>query len=89
MASIDELAGALLAGAQARGQAVVRCDASIPVDELRAKVRTRARDAGLPVRTGMIDDVLAVARTDAELWTDDTSTMRAKLTAPEAVGEVG
>jgi hypothetical protein len=64
------------------------CDASIPVDQVRAKIRSLARDAAVSVRTGMVDDVLAVARADASLWTDDTATMRATLTAPDAVGEV-
>lgn len=89
MASTDDLARALVDRARDRGQAVVRCDATIPVDEVRARVRSLARDAGMPVRTAMIDDVLAVARVDAELWSDDTPTMRAKLAAPGAVGEVG
>lgn len=89
MASVDDLAQGLLARAIARGQAVVRCDASIPVEPVRARVRGLARDAGVTVRTGMVEDVLAVARSDAELWSDDTATMRAKLAAADAVGEVG
>lgn len=89
MASADDLAHALFARAQAHGQAVVRCDASVSVDRVRARVRALARDAAVPVRTGMIGDVLAVARADAALWSDDTATMRTKLAAPDTVGEVG
>ena len=89
MASVGELARALVARARDRGQAVVRCDDTIPTDEVRARIRSLARDDRMPVRTAMIDDVLVVARLDAQLWSDDTPTMRAKLTAPAAVGEVG
>lgn len=89
MASADDLALALFERAHAHGQAVVRCDASVPVDRVRVRIRALARDAAVPIRTGMIDDVLAVARADASLWSDDTATMRTKLAAPDAVGEVG
>lgn len=30
-----------------------------------------------------MDDLVVVARLDAAIWTDDTATMRAKLTPPE------
>ncbi|MFJ4159796.1 hypothetical protein [Microbacterium testaceum] len=88
MASAVDLASRLLDRAVAHGQAVVRCDASTPSDDVREHVRALARAQGLRVRTGMLDDVLVVARADADLWNDDTPTMRAKLTAPAVVGEI-
>ncbi|WP_150955014.1 hypothetical protein [Microbacterium testaceum] len=88
MASADDLAAQLYVRAVARGQAVVRCDASTPVADIRESVRARAKADGIRVRTGMMQDVLVVARADADLWSDDTPTMRAKLTAPAAVGVV-
>ena len=61
METAHDLAHALFERAASHGQAVVRCDASIPVDQVRAKIRALARDAAVSVRTGMVDDVLWVA----------------------------
>jgi len=63
-------------------QAVMRCDPSTPIEAIRAEVRRLARERGIPIRTGMVGDVLAVVTTDARLWSEPASTMRAKLAAP-------
>ncbi|KTR04713.1 hypothetical protein [Curtobacterium luteum] len=74
--------------AAAAGQSVIRADADTPIAELRAAVRRVARAEGISVRTGMIDDVLAVVRTDAPLWEAPTSEMRRALAAPDEPGIV-
>lgn len=63
-------------------------DADTPIAELRAAVRRVARAEGISIRTGMIDDVLAVVRTDAPLWEAPTSEMRRALAAPDEPGIV-
>lgn len=85
---IDAVAAALIERADGFGQAVVRTGASTPVGTLRAAVRRTARARGLSIRTGMIDDVLAVVRTDAPLWEAPTSEMRRALAAPDEPGIV-
>lgn len=64
------------------GQAARRVDpAASPA--LRDALRRAAREAGLRVRTAVLDDdVVVVARTDATPWDDDTVTMRRELTPP-------
>jgi hypothetical protein len=46
------------------------------------RLRAKARQQHLRIRTAQMDDVVVVARLDAHLWTDDTATMRAKLSPP-------
>ncbi|WJY01402.1 hypothetical protein [Curtobacterium sp. 458] len=86
---VDAVAAALVERARAVGQAVVRTDAATPVAELRTAVRRTARARGASVRTGMVDDVLAVVRADAPLWDASTAEMRRVLTAPDEPGVVG
>lgn len=86
---VDAVAAALVERAQAVGQAVVRTDPATPVAELRTAVRRTARARGVSVRTGMVDDVLAVVPADAPLWDASTAEMRRVLTAPDEPGVVG
>lgn len=72
----------MLDTASERGQAVLRTNDASAVDELRAAVRALARQRHLHIRTGMIDDVLAVVLADADLWDDPVSVMRTKLPTP-------
>ena len=74
---VDRVAAELVDRAVERGQGVLRTDASTPVGELRAAVRAVARSRGTRVRTGMVDDVLAV------------SEMRSELIPPAAANTVG
>ena len=85
---VVEIAEALLVRAVDCGQAVVRCDATTPVTELRATIRRLARQRGVRIRTGMVADVLAVVTLDAQLWHDSTADMRTKLSAPPEPGVV-
>lgn len=82
--NVDAVAGLMLERAIGCECCVMRCDATTPVDEIRACIRQYARDRHIRIRTGMIDDVLAVARLDAALWTQPLPTMRERLTAPRA-----
>ena len=50
------------------------------VDAVRAEVRRLAREAGVQIRTGILEERLVVLRADARVWHEDTATMRAKLT---------
>ncbi len=86
---IDAVAAALVERAEAVGQAVLRTDAATPVTALRTAVRRTARARGVAVRTGMVDDVLAVVRADAPLWDASTAEMRRALDAPDEPGVVG
>ncbi|WP_375424460.1 hypothetical protein [uncultured Friedmanniella sp.] len=76
----SELAAELLAGCVADGQAVRRVPVDAEADLVRAELRRLARRGDVRVRTARLDDTVVVARTDAALWTDDTVTMRRKLT---------
>lgn len=86
---VDAVAGALIDRAVAAGRSVVRTGASTPVDALRAAVRAAARGRGLTVRTGLVDDVLAVVLADAPLWSAPAAEMRRALRAPDEPGVVG
>lgn len=85
---IVEIADQLVDAASSCGQAVIRIDDSTPVDALRAEVRAAAAARGLQIRTGIVDDVLAVVRADAPLWGEPASEMRKKLSAPTACNVV-
>ncbi|QKS21406.1 hypothetical protein HUN58_16985 [Curtobacterium sp. Csp1] len=80
---VDSTARALLERAVTLGQAVIRTDDSTPLRALRAAVRAAARASGASVRTGMVAEVLVVARTDAPLWSSSASEMRRALAAPD------
>lgn len=79
---IPDVAARLLEMAAERGQAVLRCDGTTPVADLRAAVRRAASARHLRVRTGMVDDVLTVVLADAALWGERVGEMRRKLVAP-------
>lgn len=86
---VRTVAGEMVDRASSAGQAVIRTDGDTPVTELRDAVRRTARARGVSVRTGMIDDVLAVVRTDAPLWEASAAEMRRALSAPDEPGVVG
>lgn len=64
------------------GQSARSLDVVGDVEELRAALRALGRDRHVHIRTALLDDVVVVARTDAQLWDDDTTVMRRKLTPP-------
>jgi hypothetical protein len=80
--NVDEVAAAVMARVIERGQVAMRTDSTTPVQELRDAVRRIAREVGIGVRTGMLEDVLVIARVDAALWDDPARVMRDKLIAP-------
>lgn len=80
--NIDHVATELVDRAAERGHAVLRCNDTSPVDELRTAVRQISARRGVHIRTGMITDVLAVVLADADLWDEPVSVMRAKLPTP-------
>lgn len=79
---IEAIAVQLVELASTRGQAVLRCDSTTPLDQLRSKVREVAGSQGVRIRTGVVDGVLTVVRADADLWHDPVAEMRRKLEAP-------
>lgn len=74
------LAEQLFARAVRDEQTAHRVEPTDDVAAVRAEVRRLAREAGVHIRTGLLDDVLVVARADAALWHDSTAVMREKLT---------
>jgi hypothetical protein len=79
---VDDVATAAMVRVVDRGQVAMRTDASTPVRELRGAIRRIAREAGIGVRTGMLEDVLVIARVDAAPWDEPSRVMRDKLIAP-------
>ncbi|MFJ7288472.1 hypothetical protein ACQXVK_03955 [Curtobacterium sp. AB451] len=86
---VERVAAELVDRADERGQGVLRTDASTPIGELRAAVRAVARSRGTRIRTGMVDDVLAVVTVGAALWQATVSEMRSELIAPALANTVG
>ncbi|GAA4266674.1 hypothetical protein [Frondihabitans peucedani] len=82
------LAGRLVDRAQERGQAVLRCDTTTPVEQLRHQVRRIAAERRVQIRTGMIDDVFAVVLADAGPWDEPVSIMRRRLPRPTTANTV-
>jgi hypothetical protein len=76
-----DTAPAMLERCRRDGHAVRRVPDDEEAGALRAAIRATARAVGLRIRTARIDDTVVVVRTDADIWTDDRATMRAKLTA--------
>lgn len=66
--NLDEMAIAMVDCAISVGQVALRADASTPTGDLRAALRRMAHDRGERDRTGMLGDVLILARADADLW---------------------
>ena len=64
------------------GQSARRVTDDTEAKTLRATLRHAARLRQLRIRTARINDTVVLVRVDSELWTDDTATMRAKLTPP-------
>ena len=81
MSDID-LAAEMLEQCFSVGQSARRVADDTEAQDLRAALRRAARLRQLRIRTARIDDTVVLVRVDADLWTDDTATMRAKLTPP-------
>lgn len=86
--NVDAVARLLLERAIGCECCVMRCDDTTPVDEIRDSSRQAARQRHVRIRTGMVDDVLAVARLDAALWTQPVPIMRQRLAAPAAANTI-
>ena len=82
MSSVD-LAAEMLEQCISTGQSARRVADDIEAQALRMALRHAARLQQLRIRTARIDDTVVVVRVDADLWSDDTTTMRVKLTPPE------
>jgi len=67
----------------ADGQSARMVREDVAAAEVRDALRGRGREAGVRLRTARMDGLVVAARLDATIWTDDTATMRAKLTPPE------
>lgn len=61
-----------------------QCALVVPDDgiarEVRERVRRLALADGIKVRTARLGDSVVIVRLDAQIWTEDTATMRRKLT---------
>lgn len=77
------LAAQLLADCVADEQAVRRVPSDPEAAAVRREVRRLARSGDVRIRTARVGDTVAVVRTDARIWQDDTATMRRKLTPPD------
>ena len=83
---MPDLADAMFAEVMADGQSARRLVDAGVASAVREALRTRSRAVGVRLRTARMDDVVVAARLDAAIWTDDTATMRAKLTPPPPAG---
>ena len=68
---VTSLSETMLTECQSMGQSARRVPDSM-VDEMRAALRADARERRLRVRTARMDDVVVVARLDADLCVDGT-----------------
>ena len=66
--------------ARDREQCAQRIPDDITAREVRQHVRHLAREDGIKMRTARMGDVVVVVRLDAEVWKQDGTTMRRKLT---------
>jgi hypothetical protein len=61
-----------------------QCVQAVPDDsvasEVRQLVRRLAREDGIRIRTARMGDSVVVVRLDAQIWKQDATTMRRKLT---------
>jgi hypothetical protein len=78
----QRLAGAMFDEAVAVGQSARTVPDDAEADAVRRALRELGAAEGVRLRTARLDDTVVVARLDAAIWTDDTATMRAKLTPP-------
>ena len=79
---IQRTASQLLDEASAHQQTAMRLTEDAQIAELRAEIRRQARHRLLRVRTGLVDDALAVVLADADIWHMSTAMMRKKLALP-------
>jgi len=76
------IAEQLMADCLANEQAVRVVTSSAAAAEVRREVRTRARQAGVRIRTARMQDRVVVVLCSAALWGESAAVMRAKLTPP-------
>jgi hypothetical protein len=74
-----DLATRLFARAVREEQASHRLHTGEDAAAIRQHVRRLARDAGVRIRTGLVEDSVVVIRADAALWDESAAVMRAKL----------
>ena len=77
------LAAVMLDEAVRREQSARTVRSEGDAEVVRATLRRLARERSVRIRTARMADTVVVVLADAAIWTDDTATMRAKLT-PEA-----
>ena len=77
---VDQTAVEMLEECVRTGQAARRVGTNAAGEDIRHELRQLARTQQVRIRTALMNDVVVVARTDAALWSDDTATMRSKLT---------
>lgn len=62
-----------------------QCTRLVPDESIASEVRERVRrlalQEGVKIRTARLGDTVVVVRLDAQVWNDDTATMRRKLAA--------
>ncbi|WP_375399377.1 hypothetical protein [uncultured Amnibacterium sp.] len=76
----ERLAAAMLAETIEQQQSVRRVRSDEDASVVRKTARQLAREQGVRIRTARLVDTVVVVRADAAIWTDDTATMRMKLT---------
>lgn len=76
---LPTLAETMLAECERDGQSARSVDDDGDAQALRALLRLDTRDGPMRIRTARMDDIVVVVRTDADLWNEDTATMRRKL----------
>ena len=75
----ERLASRLLEAARVHEQASHRIAPTDDIASVRAAIRRSARQAGIRIRTGIVDGALVVVRADAALWREPVPVMKAKL----------
>lgn len=81
MTEEERIALALWQGARDEEQAARRLPPGVDAAGVRRRVRDLAREAGVRIRTSLMDDVVVAVPADVAISTDDQA-MRAKLTPP-------
>ena len=82
MVDVQLEAAAMMAECVSVGQSARRVTSAAVVEPLRAALRSLARERQLHVRTAVMDDVVVIVRTDADIWNDDSATNEAQAGAP-------
>lgn len=78
----QDLAAKMMAECAGDGQSARTVVADADAAALRQALRESARAGQIRIRTARMDTAVVVVRVDADLWNQDSATMRAKLTPP-------